>query len=269
MLKIYLIIIFLLTNFLSYSQIDFKKPFKDCKVEGSITLFDYQNKKWIYSDSSDALKETLPASTFKIINSLIALEEGLIADENEVIKWIGLNNYNTSKYANRPETFKDMNLKEALEISALQVYIEFAKKIGVEKYKKYLALCNYGNGIIDENNKNDFWVSGRFGITPKNQVEFLIKLYEDKLPFSKRNMDIVKRIMITETQGGKIMHAKTGWAQYGGNDIGWWVGYEDKSGKITFFATRLIKKLEENNDDFASCRKKITKEVLKQINVFD
>ena len=59
-------------------QIDFEKYFKACNVEGSITIYDYKNKKWTYSDEADAKIATLPASTFKILNSMIALETGVI-----------------------------------------------------------------------------------------------------------------------------------------------------------------------------------------------
>jgi beta-lactamase class D len=66
-----------------------RKPFKDCNVNGSTSIYDYNKQKWIISDTADSKKETLPASTFKVINLLIALETGVIKDENVVVKWIG------------------------------------------------------------------------------------------------------------------------------------------------------------------------------------
>lgn len=65
---------------------DFKKYFDDCRVEGSIAIYDNNNQNWILSDTVGVKKETLPASTFKINNLLIALETKTISDENEVIK---------------------------------------------------------------------------------------------------------------------------------------------------------------------------------------
>ncbi|MHC2993812.1 beta-lactamase, partial [Pontibacter sp. HJ8] len=70
-------------------QTDLEKPFQDCRIQGSITLYDYQAKKWISSNIHDSHVGTLPASTFKILNTLIALETGVIADENEIVKWPG------------------------------------------------------------------------------------------------------------------------------------------------------------------------------------
>ncbi|MGE5436754.1 MAG: penicillin-binding transpeptidase domain-containing protein [Syntrophothermus sp.] len=258
--KTLILLLFVALN-IKPQEINFQRPFNDCNIKGSTTIFDYQNKKWIYTDSSDALKETLPASSFKIINTLIALEEGLIKDENEVLKWTG--DYDSTLYGSRPEIYKDMSTKEAFQLSSLWVYTGFAKKIGNEKYRKYLKDCGYGNGVIYDS--LDFWNFGPFGISPKNQIEFLIKLYENKLPFSKRNMEIVKNIMINPEYKDFTIRAKTGWTRAFGYDTGWWVGYSEKNGKIFFFATRLIKKRTVDNPNFAKCRKTITLEILKQV----
>src|SRR5688500_7858276 len=111
----------------SSGQVDLQKPFDDCGLKGSITLYDYKNKKWTFSNEADSRWETLPASTFKIIHSLIALEAGIVKDENEIIKWIGKTD--TVLYGYRPEIYKDMTMKEAFEVSAGWVYIEFAKRM--------------------------------------------------------------------------------------------------------------------------------------------
>ncbi len=70
-----LTILILLFNFFTFSvnaKVDLEKPFKDCNLEGSISIYDYNKKEWIVSNEKDSYKETLPASTFKIINFLIA-----------------------------------------------------------------------------------------------------------------------------------------------------------------------------------------------------
>src|SRR5215213_1669946 len=67
------------------AQLDLKQPFKDCKLDGSITIYNHTTRRWIISDSADANKQTLPASTFKIINLLIALETGVIKDEYDIV----------------------------------------------------------------------------------------------------------------------------------------------------------------------------------------
>ena len=83
--------IFLLTFFLTnaFGQTISQKQFESFSLKGSTTIYDLKNKKWLYTDSLDAEKETLPASTFKILNSLIALEQKAVSDENQIINWDG------------------------------------------------------------------------------------------------------------------------------------------------------------------------------------
>lgn len=260
-----LVLLVVLVGFEAYvsGQADFPKAFRECGIKGSTTVYDYKHKKWIYSDSLDAQKASLPASTFKIINLLIALETNVIKDENEVVKWVGKTD--TTLYGYRPEIYKDMTVKEAFEVSAGWVFIELAKKIGRKNYEKYLKACRYGNVDLSEKGA-DFWNFGRFGISPQNQITFLKAVYEEKLPFSKRNYEILKRVMVAEKNNDYTIRAKTGWTRDGGIDSGWWVGYVESRENTYFFATRISKKRSESNPNFGQCRKTITKTILKQIH---
>jgi hypothetical protein len=87
---------------------DFKKHFDKCGVEGSIALYDNTKNQWMVSDTTGIHRETLPASTFKVINLLIALETKTIQDENEVVKWVGTTD--TIKYGYRPEIYQDITV---------------------------------------------------------------------------------------------------------------------------------------------------------------
>jgi beta-lactamase class D len=178
-----------------YGQIDLNKPFQDCNINGSISIYDYQAKQWTFSNANDSHMGTLPASTFKIINTLIALEAGVIADENEIIRWPG--ETDTVRYGYRPDIYHDMSLKEAFKLSAGWVYVELAKKIGKNRYREFLTSSNYGNADVSINDP-DFWNFGNFAISPANQIEVLIGVYEETLPFSKGSFKILKEIMEEE-----------------------------------------------------------------------
>lgn len=266
MMRATILLIALFYSLRTSAQIDFVTPFKDCQIAGSTSIYDYKNKKWLFSNNTDARIETLPASTFKIINLLIALETGVIKDENEIVKWVGKTD--TTLYGYRPEIYKDMTVKEAFEVSAGWVFIELAKKIGKERYKHYLKLCQYGNQDLSQKDA-DFWNFGAFAISPVNQIELLIKVYEEKLPFSKRNIEILKRVMMTEKTDTYSIRSKTGWTRVSGNDIGWWVGYVERSDNVYFFATRIIKKRSTINKNFGQCRKDITKNILRQLKAIE
>jgi beta-lactamase class D len=250
------------TKPMSYTQLDLVTPFKTCPGNGSTTIYDNNRHQWIYSDSLDAQKATLPASTFKVINLLIALETNVIRDEHEIVKWVG--QVDTVLYGNRPEIYHDMTIQEAFELSAGWVFIDLAKRVGRDRYRHFLTECHYGNGDLREAG-TDFWNIGSFGISPINQVNFLRNVYSGEVPFSKRNLAILKRVMVTEKGEGYTIRSKTGWTRYGGTDTGWWVGYVEKKGNAYFFATRLIKSLQVSNPNFGPCRKEITRTILHEL----
>lgn len=238
----------------------------DCNFKGSTTLYDGFRQKWTFSDSSDAIIPSLPASTFKVINLLIALETGVIKDENELVKWPG--SADTTLYGFRPEIYRNMTVKEAFEVSAGWVFIELAKRIGRDKYRKYLKSCHYGNMQLSEKG-DDFWNFGEFGISPVNQINFLAAVYYGKVPFSKRNIEILKRVMITETTPNHTIRSKTGWTRTNGTDLGWWVGYVEYQKHPYFFATRISKDRQTINPTFAQCRKSLTLNFLRKFGYID
>jgi len=244
----------------------FSGLFSDCQVTGSTTVFDLKHNKWFFTNKSDADSATLPASTFKIINLLIALETKAIKDENEIVKWQGQTD--TVLYGYRPEIYRDMTVKEAFEVSAGWVFMELSERIGRKAYARYLTLCGYGNGDLSKPGA-DFWNYGPFAISPKNQVAFLAKLYEGNIPFSKKNINIVKRVMVTGSTASHTLRSKTGWTRVNGKDIGWWVGYVERGGHTYFFATRISKKRPVANPGFAQCRKSITLNILRELKMLD
>jgi len=240
--------------------------FQDCRFDGSVTIYDHSRKQWHYTDSSDAFREAQPASTFKIINLLIALETGVIKDEMAIVKWPGKTD--TTLYGYRPDIYKDMTVKEAFEVSAGWVFIELAKKIPRRQYARYLEASDYGNRDLREPG-DDFWNFGAMKISPVGQVKFLVKVYEGKTPFSKRNIDILKRVMITEKTASYTIRSKTGWTRIDGKDTGWWTGYVERKEGAYFFATRITKDRAAYNPHFGQCRKDLTKNVLRELKIID
>jgi beta-lactamase class D len=159
-----------------------------------------------------------------------------------------------------------MTIRQAFEVSAGWVFIELAKKIGREKYSKYLDLCKYGNSKLSEKGV-DFWNFGAFAISPINQIRFLLKLYNKQLPFSARNLEITRKVMIAERLEKGTISAKTGWTRVNGKDIGWWVGFIERQDNVYFFATRLARGQNSTQTNFGKCRKEVTKNVFRQLKV--
>ncbi|OJJ15104.1 serine hydrolase [marine bacterium AO1-C] len=245
-----------------FGQTRYQKYFDSLGVKGSTSIYDYKNKQWIFTDEKDADVFTLPASTFKIPNSLFALEYKAVKNENEVFKWDGVPKLHLGKVINIWN--KDTNLKNAYKYSTVWVYVEVAKRIGRNKYESILNKCSYGNGNFSEQGI-DFWNYGDFAISPKNQIDFLVKLYENKLPFSKTTIEKVKELMVSKQTKTHTYRSKTGWTRKNGQDIGWWVGYVEAKNNVYFFATRLIKRKGDKNPHFLKGRKAITKLILANI----
>lgn len=260
------ICILLLTFFsmFLFGQSNWNAPFEDCGIDGSITIYDYNLSKWTTSNMEDSHFPTLPASTFKIVNTLIALETAVVKNEHEIIPWI--NDYDTLKYSHRPNIYHSMSMREAFKLSAGWVYVELAKKIGKDRYKNFLTQIGYGNMDISIDDP-DFWNFGDFAISPANQIKVLIDIYEESLPFSKQSFKILKEMMIEEVADDYIIRAKTGWTRDKGKDTGWWVGYIEKADNVYFFATRLVKDRNNPNSNFGGCRKDITKKILKDLGI--
>lgn len=241
---------------------DFHQWFQDCGVTGSLLLHHLESGKWISSDSTSIHTYSLPASTFKIPNLLIALNTKTIENTDQVIPWVGATD--TSRYGYRPEIYHDMKVKEAFQTSAGWVFVEFSKRIGHKHYRQTLKELNYGNQNISDKDA-DFWNFGKFGVTPYQQIQLLKGLYLNQLPFDPQHMEQTRQTMLAEYTDQYKIHAKTGWTREGGINTGWWVGYASTPSGTWFFATRLFQDRKNNRDDFGPCRKEITRKALRAV----
>lgn len=255
---------FLLFSFSSFSQQvterNFKNHFDEYSVKGSFVLYDLTNKNYTVYNQTGAEKGFIPASTFKIPNSLIALELGIVEDENTTMKWDGTARSITAWN-------KDMTFGEAIKVSCVPCYQEIARQVGVKRYHELLKKLEFGKMDVSAENLDMFWLRGDSKITPMEQVDFLKRLYKNELNVSQRSMDIVKSMLILEETEDYILRGKTGWATDGDYNVGWFVGWIEKDGKPYFFATNV----EATNPDeakFIQSRVGITKAILKEMGLY-
>ena len=243
-IKLFLLLIFSLNLFAN--DLDIDKIFKSENIEGTMILESLKKKETYIYNEKRAKKPYSPASTFKILNTLIALNEEIIK-EYSVIVW-------DKKIRDYDFWNKNQTIKTAFKNSCVWCYQEFASKTGLEKYKKYLKELDYGNKILGDD-VSSFWLDESLKITTFEQINFLKKLYKDDLPFKKEDINLVKKIMIDEENKEYIIRAKTGWT----GKYGWYVGYIETKDDVWFFATNIDTK---SNDDLAK-RKTITLKALK------
>ena len=234
---------------------DFQEIYDSNGVKGAFLLYDLNNDTTLVFNDPRTKIGFLPASTFKIINSMIALETGVIKNENEIIPWDG-----KKRFVN--EWNRGHNLRSGIKYSVVWFYQELARRIGEERMQHFIDSMGYGNqdigGGIDQ-----FWLTGNIRISMEQQIDLLERLYKNDLPFSQRTMDIVKDIMILEKTDNFVLRGKTGWAARVEPNIGWFVGYLERDGNVYFFANNI--EIKGDGDHLA--RKKITMQVLKKLDL--
>jgi beta-lactamase class D len=151
----------------------------------------------------------------------------VVRDENEIIPYGGKPQPNKAWE-------KDMSMRKAIKISAVPIYQELARRIGLQRYGTWLAKLDYGNretGTALER----FWLDGPLAISAVEQAQFLARLALGTLPASERSHAIVRDILERESKDGRTLVGKTGWSL----NIGWWTGWVDDGGKIATFALNI------------------------------
>lgn len=237
-----------------------KKYFDENKVDGCFTLFSNSSGKvTVYNMQLDTMRFS-PASTFKIINSLIGIEIGRISDEKMVIKWDGIKRSNE-------DWNKDLTMEEAFKVSSVPYYQEVARRIGKDTMQHWLDSLNYGTKKITTK-IDSFWLDNSLKISPDEQLGLVKRLYFDQLPFQKRTQQIVRDAMVQEDNTLYKLCYKTGWGMdEQNNNIGWVVGWVEENKHPYFFA--LLVKSADENVDMKKVRENILKGILKQLGFLE
>lgn len=209
-------------------------------TDGCFVFYDLKRDRYTRYNEARCRERFSPKSTFKIPNSLIGLETGVIGGADFVIPWDKAQ-YPPDNWVAEPFVHwkRDHNLRSAFKYSVLWYYREIAKRVGAERMKDFVSRLGYGNhdasGTIDR-----FWLNETLKISADEQLEFLKKLYAGKLPVSRRSIDIVKEIMVQESTPTYKLSAKTGGGPRAeGVVIGWYVGYVETRGDVYFFAMNI------------------------------
>jgi beta-lactamase class D len=214
-----------------------KKYFDQYHVTGTFSMYDNGHAQFtIYDLHRFADSAYLPASTFKIVNSLIGLQTGVITNENMVIPWDHVVRSDTNWN-------KDLTMEQAFKLSAVPYYQEVARRIGHDTMQNWLDslgyASKYGRAVIHKD-LDTFWLDNDIKITADEQLGLVKKLYFDQLPFQKRVQDVVKKVMLQENNSNYKLSYKTGWGyRENGNSIGWIVGWEEENLHPYFFVLQI------------------------------
>lgn len=243
-----------------------KKYFDKNQVHGCFALYNNGTGEFTIFNLKRYRDSTyLPASTFKIVNSLIGLQTGIISSDSMVIPWDGVQ---------RPvEAWnKDLSMYEAFRVSAVPYYQEVARRIGKDTMQFWLDTLQYGANkdkkLYKISEIDNFWLDNSLKITPDQNLGLVKNLYFNELPFFKVNQEIVKRAMLFENNSNYRLAYKTGWGYTEqGHSLGWIVGWIEENKHPYFFVLNI--ESPDRKYDMTTVRLKMLKEILKDYGFFE
>ena len=237
--------------------------FEKAAVQGTIALLNTKTGEVICHNATRANRPYLPASTYKIPNTLIALETGVASGADFRIDW---NQKRNPRQAWWPAAWaKDQTLDSALSNSVVWYYQELARRINPQRMQEYVDQFGYGNrdisGAIDQ-----FWLKGNLKISALEQITFLQRFYFQQLGVARRNTDIVKRAIVLEKTPAWTLSGKTGMVGFGDAaqvKLGWLVGYVETADNTYIYAMNM----DITKAAGAQLRLEVTKSVLKELGL--
>ncbi len=200
-------------------------------INGTAVFLTENSEEYIYNEDLSE-KRYSPYSTFKIVSTLIGLDEGIISTKdstmeyNGTIYWYDLWNDN-------------LNLEQAFKNSCVWYYHQIINNIPEQTVQMHLEALNYGNEDISEwsgnesnpiEDLNGFWLGSSLEISPKEQVKLLKNIFEYKTDFSVEHITLLQELMKTEIDN---VYGKTG----SDSSNSWYVGYFVYNEKNIYFAT--------------------------------
>lgn len=239
-------------------EIDLDSLFQVHDVEGCFAMLDESDNRLLEYHPGRCQQGFSPKSTFKIPHALIALEEGVLKDENQVIRWDGtpqpVESWN-----------QDQTLATAIKYSCVWFFSEITTRIDTQTYTEYLKRFGYGNQDVSGPPAH-FWLYGNLRISAEQQVNFLRRFYHQDLGISDRSISVVKELILLEQNEDYALYGKTGGGpvdEY--KNIMWLVGYVEQPENVYFFAMNFT--CPEFNRETAGARMEIVRAALNKLKI--
>lgn len=244
----------------------FQKYYDQFEVSGSFVLFDQNADQYTFYNRAQFEQAFTPASTFKICNTLIGLETGVIPDEEYTMAW---DSVQRNIYWD-----KDHDLQSAFQYSVVWYYQELARQVGADRMQLWLDKAKYGNQDIS-GGIDLFWLTGGLRISPRQQIDFLRRIYHNDLPFGDRSIGVLKKVMVEKESSNYVLRGKTGWGSQEEQEIGWFVGYVETSDNVYYFANcvqmpgQVLESEPGREEQFINCRRAIVDSILLELNIIE
>ena len=211
---------------------------------GSAVLYD--GRQYTVFNSELAQTRRSPCSTFKIISSLIALENGILTPEDSTREWSGEVFWNE-------KWNRDIDFTDAFHESCVWYFRKLTDDIGPELIQEGLNQLQYGNcdisdweGRLNNNNSNraltGFWIESSLLISPKEQTEVMERIFGASSAYSAQTQESLKQVMLVTGQNasGVSIYGKTGMGKsYSVTVDAWFTGFAETAEERIYFCVYL------------------------------
>lgn len=215
-------------------------------LNGTAVIYDPSNRRYTVYNQKLAETRSSPCSTFKIISSLIALENGIILPEDSTRTWSGERFWNE-------DWNKDIDFREAFRTSCVWYFRQVIDDIGKDRMQKELEKLQYGNcdisdweGSLNTNNNNraltGFWIESSLRISPKEQTAVMERIFGGNSDYSEETQNQLKQVMLVPEQDRAdfSIYGKTGMGKANGVVVdAWFTGFAESTEGTIYFCVRL------------------------------
>lgn len=226
------------------AQVDWSGYFNG--LNGEAVIYDVSNRRYAMYNSEQASTRHSPCSTFKIISSLAALENGIIVPEDSTRTWSGEVFWNE-------DWNRDIDFGEAFRTSCVWYFRQVIDDIGQDIMQKELDKLQYGNcdisdweGRLNTNNNNraltGFWLESSLLISPKEQAEVMERIFGENSDYSEATKNELKQVMLIPEQDGTdiSIYGKTGMGKAEGITVdAWFTGFAETTEGNLYFCVHL------------------------------
>lgn len=215
-------------------------------LNGAAVIYNPSENYYQIYNQKLAFEQRSPCSTFKIISSLIALENGIIEVNDSARLWSGEIFWNE-------DWNKDITFEEAFRSSCVWYFREVINEIGVDLVQIELDKLRYGNcdisdweGRLNTNNNNraltGFWIESSLKISPKEQAEVMERIFGNHSEYSEEAQNQLKQVMLVSEQNetDALIYGKTGMGMAQGVVVdAWFTGFFDINHQRMYFCIYL------------------------------
>lgn len=227
---------------INITEADYSDLFNE--ITGCAVIFDTRSNSYLAYNVPMITKRVAPCSTCKIYSAINALEHGFITPKNNTLMWDNINR-------EFPEWNNDQTLRTAIRNSANWYFQALDRHSGADLLEQFYNGIGYGNGCIG-NDTAYYWNGSSLRISPLEQTELLVKLYNNEFLFKEDNLDAVKDALYISDYTGNRLYGKTGTGKKDNNDIiGWFVGYVETDNNTYFITVSLQDEANANGKNAA------------------